>query len=113
LEEDNYSSAYHEETVVVAASTRNDDSGNTNIIYKPDVVWLMSFPNSGTSYTISNTEQVTNFSTASNYAGDWKDYVPPANSTGAGHHAHLGYNGPFVHKPALGLAPTSLLTKTQ
>lgn len=99
LEKDNYTSA--NEKTVVAAPTG-----------KPDVVWLMSFPNSGTSYTISNTEQVTNFSTASNYAGDWKDYVPPSSTSGH-NYAHLGYNGPFVHKPALGLAPTSLLTKTQ
>lgn len=89
---------------------------------KPDVVWLMSFPNSGTSYTISNTERVTNYSTASNYAGDWQDYVPPAAAAAASsnghihhghdHHQHLSYDGPFVHRPALGLPPTSLLTKT-
>ncbi|GKY96666.1 hypothetical protein MPSEU_000626200 [Mayamaea pseudoterrestris] len=33
----------------------------------PQIVWLMSFPNSGTSYTISNTEHLTGKTTATNY----------------------------------------------
>jgi hypothetical protein len=35
---------------------------------EPNIVLLMSFPNSGTTYTIANSEQISNFSTATNYA---------------------------------------------
>jgi hypothetical protein len=41
----------------------------------PQLVWLMSFPNSGTSYTLHLTRETTNLTTATNYAleGDIKD----------------------------------------
>jgi hypothetical protein len=35
---------------------------------EPSLAWLMSFPNSGTSYTMSNTESISGRSTATNYA---------------------------------------------
>lgn len=43
------------------------DAGNASRP-QPSVTWLMSFPNSGTSYTMGNTEAVSQRSTATNYA---------------------------------------------
>lgn len=42
---------------------------------RPMVAWLMSFPNSGTSYTLHLTREATNTTTATNYAleGDFRD----------------------------------------
>lgn len=34
---------------------------------EPDIVWLMSFPNSGTSYTVTNTLFISNATTGTNY----------------------------------------------
>jgi hypothetical protein len=68
----------------------------------PKVVWLMSFPNSGTSYTITNTEHMSDASTASNYAKDWDDIVPVRSEL---------TNGPFLHKPFANV-PNYVLTKT-
>ena len=38
--------------------------------FSPAIAWLMSFPNSGTSYTMVSVEQASNFSTASNYGAE-------------------------------------------
>eukprot|EP00978_Attheya_sp_CCMP212_P040341 scaffold219173_cov49-Attheya_sp.AAC.3 len=52
------------------AQSPNDPTTSSNNNQKkkktdgPEVVWLMSFPNSGTSYTIMNTERMTNATTA-------------------------------------------------
>lgn len=66
------------------------------------VAWLMSFPNSGTSYTIDNTERMTNATTATNYAQDFDYCIPvrPELKT-----------GPFIHKLQMTL-PSTVLTKT-
>jgi hypothetical protein len=57
----------------------------------PKVVWLMSFPNSGTSYTLHLTREATNTTTATNYAleGDIKD--EPSVPVRRGEH-----QGPFL-----------------
>lgn len=77
---------------------RNLDTTET----RPAVAWLMSFPNSGTSYTITNTEKMSNASTASNYAKDWDPVVAVREEL---------TNGPFLHKP-FGNVPKYVLTKT-
>ena len=65
----------------------------------PTIGLLMSFPNSGTSYTISNTEHVSQRTTASNY--------------GIGLYVHEKLpNGPYIHRDKLPLPPTYMLTKT-
>ena len=47
---------------------------------KPGIVWLTSFPNSGTSYTMTMVERATNLSTATNYgkevAREQQDAIP-------------------------------------
>ena len=65
----------------------------------PTISLLMSFPNSGTSYTISNTEHVSQRTTASNYG------------IGLFTHDKLP-NGPFVHREHMKLPSSFLLTKT-
>lgn len=72
-------------------------------------IWLMSFPNSGTSYTIHLVRELTNTTTATNYGleGDIKDEpsVPAFNH---------GINGPFLERipGRYTNIPPLILTKT-
>ena len=72
-------------------------------VSEPDVVWLMSYPNSGTSYTLGNVEAMTKTSVGTNYgvADELKDAI------------QRYQGGPWV-KQNLALPPTGsgLLTKT-
>jgi hypothetical protein len=47
---------------------------------KPAIVWLMSYPNSGTSYTMTMVERASNRSTATNYGIEVTDKVSEASS---------------------------------
>ncbi|GKY94324.1 hypothetical protein MPSEU_000398200 [Mayamaea pseudoterrestris] len=67
-----------------------------------EVAWLLSFPNSGTSYTITNTERLSNYSTASNYASDWEKLVPVRSEF---------TKGPYLHNLNMKV-PGLVLTKT-
>lgn len=71
----------------------------------PDVVWLMSFGGSGTSYTIRNVESMTGASTASNYGGE-ADYSPLRSVN------PRSVQGPFIRSMSKPLPRTSILTKT-
>lgn len=53
------------EQTTVEPITRDSDSEPS-----PKLVWLMSFPNSGTSYTLRQMERLTNFSMATNYGAE-------------------------------------------
>mmetsp|Transcript_24882 Transcript_24882/g.36493 ORF Transcript_24882/g.36493 Transcript_24882/m.36493 type:complete len:387 (-) Transcript_24882:476-1636(-) len=75
----------------------------------PRVAWLMSFPNSGTSYTIQMTQRLSNRTAASNYGEECtldesKNTIPVhANSP----------NGPFLlNSPKRKVPDTYILTKT-
>ena len=57
----------------------------------------------GTSYTILNTERLTNRTTATNYAGDFATLVPVSSSSP---------RGPFVHQPTWDRPEHYILTKT-
>jgi len=50
-------------------------SGDSNA-HSPELVWIMAYPNSGTTYTLALMEQVTNSSMATNYMGDVLQPVP-------------------------------------
>lgn len=65
----------------------------------PSIGLLVSFPNSGTSYTISNTEHVSQRTTASNYG------------VGLYLHPYLP-RGPYIHREKMELPPSFMLTKT-
>jgi len=80
---------------------------------QPAIVWLMSFPNSGTSYTLQNTELLTNASTGTNY-GDETGIADINQRRRIGLHQHPSTSAaaaPFVHQTHLTLPPT-VLTKT-
>lgn len=110
-----------EEKALAAIDDEFDYSGRS-----AEVTWLMSFPNSvsgtnasdccldprtphshvfsqGTSYTMMSVEQAGSASVASNYAADFERLVPVRPEL---------VNGPFLHKPHLGLPPRRVLSKT-
>lgn len=71
----------------------------------PRIAWLMSFPNSGTTYTIHLIGNVTNTTTATNYGLESTD------QTGIPVH-ESSPNGPFLAMPQLPMPDTYILTKT-
>ena len=80
-------------------------------ITHPKIAWLMSFPNSGTSFTIHMTREASNTTTATNYAGEGDiDDLP---STPAIEGA-LGEQGPFLEliRNRYTNTPEHILTKT-
>jgi hypothetical protein len=80
-------------------------------ITHPNIVWLMSFPNSGTSFTIHMTREASNSTTATNYAGegDIKDLPSTQVIDGAD-----GEEGPFLEliRGRYTNVPRNILTKT-
>jgi hypothetical protein len=62
-----------------------------------------SVPNSGTSFTLMNTQEVTQMTTASNYASEVEELVPPS--------PNLASTGPYLLTPSLPV-PEFVLTKT-
>lgn len=67
------------------------------------IAWLMSFPNSGTSYTMRNTVSMTNMTVAQNYAGEAKDGLTSLRPDIS--------KGPFLLHPSMKVPPV-VLTKT-
>lgn len=74
----------------------------------PRVAWLLSFPNSGTSYTLTNVQRITQKSVASNYARQWSTVQSVGQTTNDFQMMQLG---PF-YKGHLPLPSTYVLTKT-
>jgi len=70
---------------------------------RPEIAWLLSFPNSGTTYTVENVERITNTSTAVNYPGEVDVRVRARPDI---------EKGPFVHNVSLGVPTTTWLTKS-
>jgi hypothetical protein len=82
-----------------------------NGISRPNIAWLMSFPNSGTSFTLHMTREASNTTTATNYAmeGDVRDLASTQVIEGK-----AGENGPFLEliKNRYSNIPHTILTKT-
>jgi len=84
----------------------------------PRIIWQISFPNSGSSYTLENVMSMTNLSTASNYghealrsAGKAVPVLPSKRQPGSqGQQSRIG-GGPFWLYPH-SLHPKFVLTKT-
>lgn len=72
----------------------------------PEVAWLMTYPNSGTTYTLKLIQQYTNTTTATNYGNEQgtKETTIPV-------HKDLE-NGPFFRYPSWRSPPRYILTKT-
>jgi hypothetical protein len=86
-----------------SSSSSNKNNKKKKKMDGPEVVWLMSFPNSGTSYTMMNTERMTNQTTASNYAKDFAALKPVREDL---------TQGPFLHKLYKQTPENYILTKT-
>jgi len=101
---------YFEDDAIVLEEHTNEQgagdlgNGTRSVFMKnnetTEVALLLSFPNSGTSYTITNLEQMARVSTASNYAMEFESLVPVRPG--------LEENGPFVHNPGLPLSKFTL-----
>jgi hypothetical protein len=63
----------------------DDDDDDDDNEMPPKIAWLLSFPNSGTSYTMTMVEQATNKSTASNYGIEVTDTKYPSVPVHANH----------------------------
>jgi len=72
----------------------------------PEVAWLMTFPNSGTTYTLKLIQQYTNTTTATNYGNEQS-----VHGTTIPVHPWL-VNGPFLRHPTWQQPPRYILTKT-
>ena len=74
---------------------------------KPEVAWLMSYPNSGTSYTLRVVHEASRFATASNYGHNVDEVtgmpIPLYDSV---------EQGPFLHHGHIPPAESFILTKT-
>ena len=55
---------------IVTSNSSQDDEEQWETELTPQIVWLASYPNSGTSYTMTMVERATNLSTASNYGAE-------------------------------------------
>ena len=89
----------HDTFGLTSCATRVENHSSVILFYFDLIGLLMSFPNSGTSYTISNTELVSQRTTASNY--------------GIGLYTHERLpSGPFLHRDQMDLPSSFLLTKT-
>ena len=86
---------------------QNDKNGVVNIQKKlPEVAWLMSFPNSGTTYTNHLIQDYTNTTTATNYG---QEQSTKDESLSVFPHS---IDGPFFRYPSWSLPPRYILTKT-
>ena len=93
----------------------NDNNNNNNNNNKdieqesllPRVAWLMSFPNSGTSYTLRIVGELSNRSTASNYGEEHLDVDSGRNVL-----LHNNPRGPVRSLPLQELPTSYILTKT-
>jgi hypothetical protein len=68
------------------------------------IAWLLSFPNSGTSFTIDNAQQMSNLSMGTNYAQESERPLVPVRP-------QLRHDGPWLLNPDL-LVPSTVMTKT-
>lgn len=103
-------------TVVLARTTidklddkeKNNESRNVRSDRLPKLAWLMTYPNSGTTYTLSLMEQVTKTSMASNYMQDRKVLPRPTVQIFEDQPV-----GPFWRGPIMNPLPnTTVLVKT-
>jgi hypothetical protein len=88
------------------ASTVHPHTENNETANVLEVAWLMTFPNSGTTYTLKLIQQYTNTTTATNYGNEQNLHeksIPV--------HAWMR-NGPFLRYTDWNLPPRYILTKT-
>lgn len=85
---------------------KSNDNHKANNDIMPEVAWLMSFPNSGTSYTLRLVHTISNTSVATNYEQEiHKDVSKPVYPIQSPY-------GPFMLQSHLALPQSYILTKT-
>ena len=88
-----------------------DSSSSSSSSSLPDIAWLMSFPNSGTSYTMRLVQAVSNTTAATNYAEECKQ-----DRSGRVATLYGSPSGPYlrqqVHDGGMSLPKKYILTKT-
>lgn len=89
---------------------KSNNQSNTQNNLQPQIAWLMSFPNSGTSYTLHLVHGITNTSVGTNYEKEVKK--DSSNIIAESVHSSSNYYGPFVLQPHFKLPPSYILTKT-
>jgi hypothetical protein len=81
-------------------------NGSTTTNTLPGIVWLLSFPNSGTTYTLKVIQDMTNTTTATNYGGsEQTGYIPSIP-------IFANTDGPFARYPQHDIPKKYILTKT-
>lgn len=83
----------------VADPAREEDQDPSVSAPETDLAWLLSFPNSGTTYTMQNTMHVSNATVAVNYAKELVKDVPIRPEL---------TNGPFMQNHTLLIAPVTM-----
>lgn len=85
----------------------------------PQIVWLMSYPNSGTSYTMRLVSRVGNKSVATNYGPECDvnkegrlETVPSSSQISLSKTSSSSNGGPFILSPKKSLPSKYILTKT-
>ena len=101
--------AWHGKTSEPASRALRAPEPPSTTTVTPKVAWLMSFPNSGTSFTIHMTREASNCTTATNYAleGEIKDQPSKPAIPGE-------WNGPWLEliPNRTTTIPSTILTKT-
>jgi hypothetical protein len=97
-------------TLLVSEYASAVDSKDNNINYRgrklPEIAWLMSFPNSGTTYTNHLIQDYTNTTTATNYG-----HEQSTKETSISVFPN-SIEGPFFRYPSWTIPPAYILTKT-
>jgi hypothetical protein len=96
----------HQSPYAVSAHLEDQHEFDPVVNSMPEIAWLMTYPNSGTTYTLKLIQQYTNTTTATNYGNEQNirnDSIPvhPAMK-----------NGPFPRFLEWQLPPRYILTKT-
>ena len=93
---------------LMAVSSLFVPAGSTPPPPIPEVAWLMTYPNSGTTYTLKLIQQYTNTTTATNYGNEQSRHetsIPV-------HPGRKGEHGPYLRYTHWNLPPRYILTKT-
>ena len=97
-------------TLPLPLYTKTNNHVFTNLVHKNNnndnipqgIVWLVSFPNSGTTYTISIVQEMTHTSTATNYGGNERDTKNNSVSVfyrDSENNNHTTGSGPYYRSP--------------
>jgi len=81
---------------------------------RPEIVWALSFPNSGTTYTLQNVQYLTNTSatTATNYGAELSEDYHRHDQPLQAPRRDMANTGPWLYRPDLPVSTDSVLAKS-